>query len=101
LPFVLAGEEGELLSYFPEAAEAFYRLKSKILAAYVELLQVWADHKDIEEQRDFALAIQGRTPFTFMLFNVRKAYGKAQKAKHLGEEWHKGEAQILKFVLKN
>lgn len=101
LPFVLAGEESELLAYFPEAAEAFYRTKSRVLEAYVRLLHLWADHKDIEQQKDFALAIQGKSPFTFMLFNVRKMHGKAQTAKHLDEEWRRSEAQILKFLTQN
>jgi|LSQX01.2.fsa_nt_gb hypothetical protein len=98
LPFVLAGEESELLTYFNEAAEAVYKLKSQVQAAYIQLLETWSECKDIENQKDFALAVQGRTPFVSLLFQVRKEHGKAQSARHLRELWRISEAQILKFL---
>jgi hypothetical protein len=97
LPFVLAGEEDELLTYFPEVTEKFYRLKCVVLEKYAELLEVWADHWRIEEQKDFALAIQGKTPFTGILFNLRKAH-KEQRAEHLRKIWRESDKMILNNI---
>jgi hypothetical protein len=98
LPFVMAGEEDELLTYFAEVSETFFRLKSDVQAYYIDLMEVWADHKDIEGQKDFALAIKDKTPFASVLFNVRKKFGKEQKSLHLKQEWRESEALILKKI---
>ena len=97
LPFVLAGEEAELLTYFPECADKFYRLKCEVLEKYADLVEVWADHWRIEEQKDFALAIQGKTPFTGILFNLRKAH-KEQRAEHLRKIWRESDRMILNNI---
>lgn len=99
LPFVMTGEEGELLIYFPEVKEAFYELKCEVLSAYVNLLEVWADNKDIEDQKEFALAVK-HTPFSSVLFNVRKKH-EEQKALHVAQEWRDSEQQILKRLCKS
>lgn len=99
LPFVLAGEESELLTYFPEVGPKFYELKSQVLSAYSNLVEVWADNWRIPEQKDFALAIKDAS-FSSVLFTVRKKYGDAQKAAHVRQEFRENEALIIKKLLK-
>lgn len=72
LPFVLTGETAELLTYFPEVKEELERVNEKVQSAYAELIRVWDSTKDIETQKDFALAIKDKTPFTGILFEARK-----------------------------
>jgi hypothetical protein len=96
LPFIMSGEDSELLTYFPEVKETFYRVKAEVERHYSKLLEVWVENRDIVSQKDFALAIQGKTPFTAVLFNVRKKYGAEQTVEHLRQEWRAADAQILK-----
>lgn len=94
LPFILEGEGGELLATFPEVTECFNSYKSKVDKAYSELEALWNQFKDVESQKEFALAIQGKTPFTGLLFNARK------NKVPLKEEWRKAEDYILKGLFK-
>lgn len=96
LPFVLAGEEDELLTYYPEVTEAYYKLKCEVQQHYIGLLEAWGDHKDIQEQKDFALAIKDRTPFASVLFTVRKKQGSQQKAADVRKEFRDNDQGILK-----
>lgn len=96
IPFILAGEDSELLTYFNEVSEQYFKLKAEVLGDYARLVETWADAKDIDSQKDFALEIQGKTPYTALLFNVRKKYGKAQKAADLRAEWKAADQLILK-----
>ena len=72
LPFVLSGEESELLVYFPEARDNFEQVKQKVNAAYEDMMQLWNATRTIENQKEFAMAIVGKTPFTGILFDARK-----------------------------
>ncbi len=92
LPFILEGEGGELLATYPEVTDCFNSYKSKVDRAYGELESLWSAYKDVESQKDFALSIQGKTPFTGVLFNVRK-HGTALK-----EEWRNSADRILKSL---
>lgn len=96
LPFVLSGEDDELLTYYPEVTEAYYKLKAEVQAHYIKTLETWAEYKDIPEQKDFALAIKGRTPYTGVLFELRKKHKSAQTVADLKREWRDSEGQILK-----
>lgn len=95
LPFVLSGEDDELLTYFPEVKEQFYALKAYVWQAYAKLLEVWADNKDIEDQKEFALKVKD-TPFSGILFTVKKKFGKNQTAKDVRQEWRESTNVILK-----
>lgn len=97
LPFILSGEDDELLTYFDEVRGTYFEYKSKVSGAYSHLLETWADHKDIAQQKDFALAVQGEK-FSSILFSLRKKYGSEQKSSHVRDEWRNSEAAILKHV---
>jgi hypothetical protein len=92
IPFILDGEGAELLAVYPEVKECFDSYKSKIDKAYGELDTLWQTNKGIENQKEFALSIVGKTPFTGLLFTARKC------KTSLKEEWRKGEDAILKFL---
>ena len=98
VPFVLAGEEDELLTYFPEVRGQFYELKSQILEWYIQLLETWAEHWQITNQKDFALAIKDRTPFASVLFDVRKRLGHSQRPSDIRQAWRSAEPSILKRI---
>ena len=89
LPFILSNEGSELLNYFPEAEGVYQECKDKVEAAYKEVEAVWLAHKDIENQKDFAVSIMDKTPFTGVLFNTRKT------GKSLREVWLGNTAGIL------
>lgn len=73
MPFILSGEGDELLTYFPEVENVFTEYKAKVESAYKELEAVWNANHTIPVQKDFALAIAGKTPFTGLLFQQRKS----------------------------
>jgi hypothetical protein len=95
LPFILKGEEAELLTYFPEAKEAYFSLKADVLGRYAEVLELWNDHKDIEVQKDFAMAVKEH-PFAPVLFQVRKQFGRAATGAQVRGEFKANEPLILK-----
>lgn len=94
LPFILEGEGGELLATYPEISDCFYHYKEKVDTAYTEMESLWHCVKDEESQKDFAILIEGETPFTGLLFNARK------NKTPLKEEWRKAEDHILKALFK-
>lgn len=96
LPFIMAGEEAELLTYFPEVAPTFYKLKAEVQAEYIKVLETWIDHHEIPEQKEFALSIKGKCDLTSILFTVRKEHGPKALAEHFKAAWREAEGQILK-----
>lgn len=95
LPFVMTGEENELLLYFPEVSETFYKLKCKVQEMYISTLEMWADNWDTRDQKSFALKVKDH-PFSGILFSVRKKHGDEQTSKKLKQEWRDSEKVILK-----
>jgi hypothetical protein len=94
LPFILDGEGDELLAVYPEVKECFDSYKSRVNKAFSELDALWQANKDIENQKEFALSIVGKSPFTGLLFSARK------NKTPLKEEWRKAEDYILKGLFK-
>lgn len=68
--------------------------------AFVVLVDVWEKTKDIEVQKDFALAISGKTPFTGLLFDLRKRFAKEQSVELLKKNWREAGDLILKVLFK-
>jgi hypothetical protein len=98
LPFVLTGEGDELLTYFPEVKDRFLEIKAKVDLEYLKLFDVWQSAKGIENQKEFALSILGKTPFTGVLFELKKKFGLAQEEAHLKKAWLESDQAILKFL---
>ena len=71
LQIIRTGEAPEFLNYYPEWGPEFQRIQGLYTGLVADLEQVYQKHKDIQVQKDFALAIQG-TPFSGALFSLRK-----------------------------
>ncbi len=72
VPFVLTGESGELLAVYPECQERYDFVEKKVNEAFETLANVFKESRDIEDQKTFALSIKGKTPFTGILFTLKK-----------------------------
>ena len=94
LPFILKGEGDELLAIYPEITDCFHHYKEKVDAAYNELESLWHCVKDEENQKDFAILIEGESKFTGLLYNVRR------NNTLLKDEWRNAEDYILKSLFK-
>jgi hypothetical protein len=75
-------------------------MKAKVDESFTVLVDVWAKTKDIEAQKDFALAIVGKTPFTGLLFDLRKRFAKEQSVELLKKNWREAGDLILKVLFK-
>jgi hypothetical protein len=100
LPFILAGEDAELLTYCPHVEETYLACKEKVQSAYQRLAEVWEAHWRIEGQKEFAQAVAGQTPFTALLFGLRKAHGKAQTRDLLRQAWLDSPEMILRVLFR-
>lgn len=98
LPFILKGEGAELLTYFPEIESIFYKYKEKVDNAFFELKTIWMATHQIVVQKDFAISIVGKTPFTGLLFQLRKQLGEKQTMEDLEKIWRNSEDAILKIL---
>jgi len=97
IPWVLTGEESELLTYFPEVKDQFYGVKEKIDKEWRILLTTWEDCRTIVEQKDFAIAVNKRTRFSGLLFNTRKERGNTES---LEQRWRESGDLIYKILFK-
>jgi hypothetical protein len=100
LPFILSGEKDELLAYFPEVEGKLEEYDTKVKEAQAVLEQTWQDNWQIEDQKEFALAIVGKTKFTGMLFTLRKKLGAKQTLDDLRAVWRDGADSIMKTLFK-
>jgi len=100
IPFIMTGEADELLTYFPEVEETYRKYEASVNEEYAKLEAVMNSTQGIAEQKDYALAIMGKTPFTGLLFQLRKEHGKTVTAQALRKAWRDSSDTILKFVFK-
>lgn len=98
VPWALAGEGDELLTYFPEVTDKFKEVKAKIDSAYQNLERTWKEHWKIEGQKEFAQAIIKQTGFSGILFDMRKEFGEKQTLEQLKEKWRNAESRIIKLL---
>lgn len=100
IPFIMTGETDELLTYFPEVEEKYREYEDQVNEQYADLLAVMNSVQGIDDQKEFALAVQGRTKFTGLLFQLRKEHGAVIPESALRKKWRDSSAMILKFVFK-
>lgn len=72
LPFALTGETSELLRYYPEVEKRLTEICDQVTAHWNKLSALWVDTLYIKDQKEFALAVVGKTPFSGLLFEARK-----------------------------
>jgi RNA ligase len=94
VPLILNKEIDEIITYLPEIKYSVDEIKLKLDVAYTELGQLYESTKHIENQKEFALSIVGKTPFIGILFNARKT------KTAIKDEWLKSESLILKVLFK-
>ncbi len=68
---VFSGDEAEYLTYYPEDAAVFQPWQDAFQKMLVSIQTAWETHKDIVEQKAFALAVKD-TGFSSILFQIRK-----------------------------
>lgn len=98
LPFILTGEKEELLTYFSEVKETFEKIECQVQVFYNQIEELWRKCKDIENQKEFALAVKDH-PFASVLFQTRKKYGKYHNEKELKKEFTSSQDLILKKII--
>ena len=72
LEIVVAREDEEFLTYFPEFKTEFEQTKSKYLGLIEEIDRTYQEYKDIPGQKEFAEAVL-KFPYSGVLFQMRKA----------------------------
>jgi hypothetical protein len=92
IPWVMQGDEAELLTYYPELSPLVGEVKETLDGHYKELESLWNATKHLAVQKDFALAIVGKTKLKAILFNARK------KGITLKEEWRESADYLLKCL---
>lgn len=101
LPFILNGEDAELLAYFPEIKEVYLGYKARVEAEYDKLKEVWQATRHLKDQKEFALAVLPRTRFASLLFALRKRLPAEQQTEdELRQQWKLAEPQILEWLKK-
>lgn len=94
IPLVMnrSDEKEEILGYFPELKPAWNFYEEQLENGYMKLYSVWDKTKDIVSQKEFALTIKDKTPFTGVLFNARKT------GKDLKDVWLESTDLIIKII---
>lgn len=98
VPLVLNGEIAEVLISLPEIQGAYEEAKAIIDQEWQNLLQLWKNTWEIEDQKTFALAITKKTKFSGILFNIRKQKGKNQTQEDLVYAWRNSADAIIKHL---
>lgn len=100
VPWVLVGDQTELLTYFPEAKEALDKVAEQVNAEWVKLVDAWEAAKNLESQKDFALCIKDKTRFQGILFSLRKTIGAKATKDDLLKAWQESAELITKVLFK-
>ncbi len=98
VPLILTGEQDEIIAYHPELREHADRIAAKIETAYQELRSLWESTSLIADQKEFAGAIVGRTPFARILFVLRSRSGMEQSEIELRKLWSEHPDLIHKVL---
>lgn len=98
VPLVLAGDRDEVVAYFPEVTEAIDKVAAEIEQAWLEVLNLWWATWRIESQKEFALRVVGATPYSGLLFTLRKRHGMDQTADLLAALWRESGDTIIKHL---
>lgn len=98
IPYILGGNGDKLIEYFPEVEETFITHKNLVEAEYHLLSKLLGEVKDIENQKEFAMAVVGKTPFTGFLFQLKKENELTQEG--LEKKWRNGGDSIHKVLFK-
>lgn len=90
IPVLLANEQEEVYTYYPEVKSKWEEWKLRLDEEFATLCKVWLEAQGIVSQKDFAQYILPRTQFASLLFTARKT------EKGLGELWRQSAELIIK-----
>lgn len=93
IPFILKGEEDEVLTYFPELTDYVAEVKEVMEKAYMEMDNYWYCFHDEKNRKKFALAIQ-KCKFRSILFKAM------DQGVHPREIWVDSPEFIFKVLFK-
>jgi hypothetical protein len=98
IPFVLAGETEEVLSYFPEAKEVVDQVSADLEKLWDNLYNSYQEVKDISDQKTFAvkLTVELKDPMASVLFFLKKSNNLNETA--LKEGFRNAKDLILKII---
>ncbi len=96
VPLILAGEIDEAIAYRPEIRQVADGVRADLEAAWDQLRLAWERTWRIEDQKQFAREVLAATPFSGLLFTLRRARGPAQTEAHLRQLWNGNGDQIIK-----
>ena len=71
IPFILKGEQAEVLTYFPEIKDRLDEVEDKVNELYDELIHYYSVSYGITDQKEFALTIRG-CRLSSILFRLKK-----------------------------
>jgi len=71
---ILTNETNEFLAYFPEMADSYNRLAKMLDTKCAKIDAVYESFKNIDSQKEFALAVKGLPSIKHILFAIRKGY---------------------------
>jgi hypothetical protein len=110
VPYALTKDPAKMLEVYPHAKDHLDAVVSKVTLAWIQLLKIWEDNWQIENQKEFALAVARKTPFVGLLFQLRKQKGGVassggflpgnQTELELKELWRNNGAGITKTLFK-
>lgn len=97
---ILKGEADEIIIYYPHLKERIEEIKIILKDEYNKLHNIWFLSQDISEQKKFAIYItkENKTPFSGIIFELRKKYGQFHSEIHLMEKWLESKELILKVL---
>jgi hypothetical protein len=87
LSLVMSGEHYEYLKYFPEDKKYFDFVEVIYAEVKQRIVAIYAECKDIKEQKDFALTMMPKTKFSFekgIIFSMRKGGDMEQLLREFG-----------------
>lgn len=96
-PFVAREDRAGLMEVFPEALPVYDQVRSVLCREFDALLALWRANWQMENQKDFALAIVGKTKFTGILFAYRKR-GASQTKEGLRAAWVASTEKIVESL---
>lgn len=95
VPLVLNGEIDEAISYFEDLIPKANEMKEILNTEFSKLMTTWEEVKNIQSQKDFALAVLDKSLFPAILFTARKMGICPSKV------WKESADLLVKVLFKN